>query len=89
MDEYKTINVHLFRPAFKNVKQRCEVLSCNACDSCDMYKQGKCVVKEYLLMISDVLMAKYIRKKVILTEPEVITAGLTKRKRNMEILLMH
>ena len=48
MDEYKTINVHLFRPAFKNVKQRCEVLSCNACDSCDMYKQGKCVVKEYL-----------------------------------------
>ena len=48
MNDYKIINVHLFRPAFKNVKQRCEILSCNACDSCEMYKQGKCVFKEYI-----------------------------------------
>ena len=48
MDEYKIINVYLFRPSFKNVKQRCEVLSCDACDRCGMYKQGKCVVKDYL-----------------------------------------
>lgn len=49
MNDYKIINVHLFEPAFKNVKQRCEILSCNSCDSCDMYKQGKCVFKEYFL----------------------------------------
>lgn len=41
--EYKIININLFRPAFKNVKQRCEVLSCEACDKCDLYKSGKCV----------------------------------------------
>lgn len=41
--EYKIINVNLFHPAFKNIKQRCEVLSCNACDKCGLYKSGKCV----------------------------------------------
>lgn len=44
--EYKIINVNLFHPAFKDVKQRCEVLSCNACDKCDLFKSGKCVFQD-------------------------------------------
>lgn len=45
MDNYKIINVHLFRPACKGVKQRCEVISCNATDKCELYKNKKCIMK--------------------------------------------
>lgn len=45
MDEsYKVINIHFFRPGFKNVKQRCEITYCNACEQCELYKKNQCLV---------------------------------------------
>ena len=43
MSEYKLINVRLFDPALKSVKQRCEYTYCNNSDNCALYKQRKCV----------------------------------------------
>jgi hypothetical protein len=43
MEEYKLINVRLFNPADRNVKQRCEYTYCNNFDNCSLYSQGKCV----------------------------------------------
>jgi hypothetical protein len=40
---YKLINVHIFHPAFKSVKARCEFTYCNNSEKCAMYKNGKCV----------------------------------------------
>lgn len=44
IEGYEVINVHLFKPAFKNVKQRCEVTTCNAAHKCDLYKSKKCLM---------------------------------------------
>lgn len=44
MDEsYKVINIHFIRPGIKNEKQRCEILYCNACERCELYKKNQCL----------------------------------------------
>jgi hypothetical protein len=43
MSEYKLINVRVFHPAAKDVKERCEYTYCNNCENCELYKQRKCL----------------------------------------------
>jgi hypothetical protein len=43
MSEYKLINVYVFHPAFKDVKERCEYTYCSNTENCELYKQKKCV----------------------------------------------
>lgn len=59
ISEYKIINVNLFRPAFNNVKQRCEVLSCNACDSCELYKSGNCVFNDQIFSRTNCIHSRF------------------------------
>lgn len=44
MAECQIINVHFFRPGFKNIKQRCEIIECDACEHCALYQNQQCVI---------------------------------------------
>jgi hypothetical protein len=37
------INAHIFHPAFKDVKERCELTFCDNAENCPLLKKGKCV----------------------------------------------
>lgn len=80
MSEYKIINVHLFNPAFKQVKQRCEVLSCNACEKCDLYKSGNCVFSNMAFGRINCIHSKFFSEEGYTKRARSFTSWFTKKK---------